>query len=68
MVCVHREHGAAYHGLTLAAVAFEIAADKAALVLEECECESAGRDKSFFGSIVLSVGECAFRTFLVGSR
>ena len=39
-----------------------------ALVLEECECESAGRDKSFFGSIVLSVGECAFRTFLVGSK
>lgn len=33
MVCVHREHGTASHGLTLAAVAFEIAADKAALVL-----------------------------------
>ena len=33
VVCVHREHGATYHGLTLAAVAFEVAADKASLVL-----------------------------------
>lgn len=33
MVCVHREHGAAYHGLTLAAVAFQITAHKAAFVL-----------------------------------
>ena len=33
MVCVHRQHGTASHGLTLTAVAFEITTDKATFVL-----------------------------------